>query len=110
MGSCPGRKALANSRAVWGWGWVEVLPLSPAGGGTEGKVLLSRKPWLEMDPELSEVPSPVVARPGQVRKECRVWRELVAFRLIPYLKSGESLLLGEGRKVRAGPPSLAGSP
>ena len=65
-----------NSGALWGWGWDQVLPFSlPQVGPKGGRSCLGEKPWLEVEPELREMPSPH-ARPGQVRDG--VWGVAVA--------------------------------
>lgn len=60
----------------WGCGWDQVLPLSlPQVGPKGGRSCLGEKPWLEVEPELREMPSPH-AWPGQVRDG--VWGVAVA--------------------------------
>lgn len=72
-------------------------------------MLLSKKPWLEMDPELG-LRCPAQLLHGQVRSGRSVGcgGELGAFGLIPYRKVGEACSWERSRKVQAEPPSWPG--
>lgn len=78
-GSEPARRNNKHPWGVgvgWGCGWDQVLPLSlPQVGPKGGRSCLGEKPWLEVEPELREMPSPH-AWPGQVRDG--VWGVAVA--------------------------------